>query len=197
MSDRIAFFDFDGTITHKDTLLEFIRFAKGDMAFYAGFFLYSPFLVAYKLKVISNHAAKQLILRHFFGNMPLSEFNAICQEFAVKVIPGMVRHKALHELEELKNKNFTIVIVSASAENWVALWAEKMGFRHIATRLETHSDTITGRILGRNCFGEEKVSRIRNEYNLAAYSKIYCYGDTSGDKPMLALGTNRFFKPFR
>ena len=54
----IAFFDFDGTITTKDTLLEFIKFSKGNLLFYAGFLLNLHFLVAYKLKIISNQAAK-------------------------------------------------------------------------------------------------------------------------------------------
>lgn len=197
MSGRIAFFDFDGTITHKDTLLEFIRFAKGDLAFYSGFLLYSPALVAFKLKLISNQAAKQLILQHFFRKTPVSKFRDLCNEFAVKVIPGLVRYKALHELQQLENNNFRIVVVSASAEDWVKIWAEKMGYDYIATRLEINSDYITGRITGSNCFGEEKVQRIRQQYNLADYAEIYCYGDSTGDRPMLALGTKSFFKPFR
>jgi HAD superfamily hydrolase (TIGR01490 family) len=196
VNGRIAFFDFDGTITHKDTLLEFIRFAKGNIGFYSGFLLYSPALVAFKLKMISNQAAKQLILRHFFGNMSVTEFSKLCNDFAVKVVPGLVRYKALHELQELEQKNFRIVVVSASAENWVKLWAEKMGYDYIATRLETVSDSITGRITGSNCFGEEKVNRIKQQYNLSEYSEIYCYGDSDGDRPMLALGTKSFFKPF-
>jgi phosphatidylglycerophosphatase C len=197
VSGRIAFFDFDGTITQKDTLLEFIRYAKGDIKFYSGFLLYSPALVAFKLRLISNQVAKQLILRHFFGKTPLSKFSQMCNDFAVKVVPGLVRYKALHELQELEKNNFRIVVVSASAENWVKLWAEKMGYEYIATRLETVSDNITGRITGSNCFGEEKVTRIQQQYNLDEYSEIYCYGDSAGDKPMLALGTKSFYKPFR
>lgn len=34
---QIVAFDFDGTITNRDTLLEFIKFAKGKTAFYLGF----------------------------------------------------------------------------------------------------------------------------------------------------------------
>jgi len=32
----IAFFDFDGTITSKDTLAEILKFAKGKRAYYTG-----------------------------------------------------------------------------------------------------------------------------------------------------------------
>ena len=54
MKKAIAFFDFDGTITTKDTLLEFIRFSKGRFRFYLGFLLYSPYLIAYKIKLIAG-----------------------------------------------------------------------------------------------------------------------------------------------
>ncbi len=37
----IAFFDFDGTITRKDTLFEIIRYQKGPLALYAGMLLLS------------------------------------------------------------------------------------------------------------------------------------------------------------
>ena len=39
MNKGIAFFDFDGTITTKDTLLEFIKYSRGTMSFYWGFLL--------------------------------------------------------------------------------------------------------------------------------------------------------------
>jgi phosphatidylglycerophosphatase C len=44
---RIAFFDFDGTITTKDTLLEIIKFQKGTLRFYTGFLLCSPYIAAW------------------------------------------------------------------------------------------------------------------------------------------------------
>ena len=50
---NIAVFDFDGTITNKDTLLYFILFTKGYWAFMVGFLLYSPLLIAFKLRSVS------------------------------------------------------------------------------------------------------------------------------------------------
>lgn len=43
---QIVAFDFDGTITNRDTLLEFIKFAKGKTAFYLGFLLHLPYEVS-------------------------------------------------------------------------------------------------------------------------------------------------------
>jgi HAD superfamily hydrolase (TIGR01490 family) len=200
---RIAFFDFDGTITTKDTLLEFIRFAKGKIPFYIGFVLNSPWLVAYRLNLISNQAAKERILAWFFRHTPLAEFQETCDGFAARMIPGLIRPKALREITSLQDKGFSIVIVSASPENWIRQWTESIQASLIATKLETRpgkakqDDRLSGRILGRNCHGNEKVRRISEAYNLENYNEIYAYGDTSGDKPMLALAHHAFFRPFR
>lgn len=195
--NQIAFFDFDGTITTKDTLLEFIKFAKGTMAFYAGFLLYSPFLVAYKLKIISNQSAKEKVLAFFFKNMPVPRFEEKCLAFAQQVLPALLRPKALEEIKRLQSQGVQVVIVSALLENWIRSWTSQIQAALIATRLQTANGVLTGKIFEQNCHGDEKVRRIETNYRLSDYSCIYTYGDTSGDKPMLALGTHQHYKPFR
>lgn len=199
---RIAFFDFDGTITTKDTLLEFIKYSKGVRRFYLGFLLNSPWLVAYRLKLISNQRAKERILRFFFRNSAVAAFQEQCDAFAADILPGLVRSRALEEIACLQRSGSKIVVVSASPENWISGWCEKIGAALLATRLETTGKEpglkkISGNILGANCHGEEKVRRIRQSYTLAEYVDIYTYGDTRGDRPMLGLGTVSFYKPFR
>ena len=197
MKKRIAFFDFDGTITTKDTLLEIIKFQKGSFSFYLGFLLCSPFLVLYKLKIISNQAAKEITLRWFFGRMPLAAFEARCNAFEEEKLPALIRGKALSEIKRLKAANADIVIVSASAENWIRQWCSRHQLQLIATKLEISNDRITGKIEGNNCHGQEKVRRIKAQYDLSQYDEVYCYGDTKGDKPMLELATFGFYRPFR
>jgi HAD superfamily hydrolase (TIGR01490 family) len=199
---RFAFFDFDGTITRTDTLLSFIRFTHGKAGFALGFALNLPWLLAMRLGMISNQAAKQRILTHFYRKRPLDSFNRLCTEFSSRVLPDLVRPKALAELQQLQTAGFTVVIVSASPENWIRDWAASVGAECIATRLQTVPDKhgvlrLTGRIDGRNCHGEEKPLRIKEKYSLAAGDEIYTYGDSRGDLPLLRLGTVRFYKPFR
>jgi phosphatidylglycerophosphatase C len=194
---QIAFFDFDGTITTKDSFLELIKFQKGKARFYFGFLINAPLLILYKLKIISNQKAKEQMLRFFFKNMSHQEFQHRCNLFAELVLPGFIRPKALHEIKKLSEKNIEIVIVSASAGSWIKKWSDTLNVALIATVLEERNDVITGKIDGKNCYGEEKVNRIRSLYDLSEYDKIYCYGDTTGDQPMLAIGTNSYYKPFR
>ena len=194
---KIAFFDFDGTITTKDTLLEVIKYQKGKAGFYAGFLVNMPVLFALKLKLISNQAAKEKILKYFFKGMPLSSFQAACNLFAKDVLPTMLRPLAMAEIKKLRSLGFEIVIVSASPENWIKKWSDETGLQLIATHLQTVDSLLTGYVQGQNCNGEEKVTRIKAAYNLSQYDEIYCYGDSVGDKPMLSLATKVFYKPFR
>lgn len=197
MKKGIAFFDFDGTITTKDTLLEFIKYSRGTLPFYTGFLLKSPYLVAYKLKLIPNQTAKEKVLAYFFKGMALDEFQLKCDGFANEVIPGLLRQAALEEIRELQQKGVDVVIVSASPENWIRQWASSINASLIATRLELKNGQLTGNILDKNCHGEEKVRRIREIYPLSEYENIYAYGDSSGDKPMLSLAKYPHYKPFR
>lgn len=111
------------------------------------------------------------------------------------------RHRAiaagLQKLKWHQAHGYQIVIVSASTEYWLKPWTIGMGFDLLATQLDIKDKKLTGCYLGENCHGEEKVLRIEASYDLAKFDKIYAYGDTSGDKPMLELAQEQFFKPFR
>lgn len=199
MNGRIAFFDFDGTITTKDTLLEFLKFVRGRTGFYKGFLLNSPYLLAYKIKLITNQAAKEKVLRYFLGGMPVQQFEELCQNFSDNILPELIRPAAMEEIRTLKNQGYRLVLVSASPENWIRPWAGKTGFEVIATRLIAQENRIQGVIEGKNCHGNEKVNRIKEVIALDQYSDIRAYGDSGGDTAMLALaGVGKsFYKPFR
>lgn len=197
MKRRIAFFDFDGTITTKDTLLEIIKYQKGVSKFYTGFLLCSPYIAAWKLGLIPNYAAKERVMRFFFAKTPVDEFQRKCDAFATEVLPSLLRPKALEEINRLQQSGAEVVIVSASPGNWSQAWRKTLNIESLATRLQIKDAKLTGRFDGKNCHGQEKVCRIRDAYDLNSYDEIYCYGDSKGDKPMLGLATFAFYKPFR
>lgn len=196
MARSIAFFDFDGTITRKDTMLEFIRFSKGDTSYYAGMLLLSPWLLAMKAGIISNAEAKERMLAHFFKGLSLGDFNNYCASFIDKALPSLLRPDAMQKIREHQNNGDEVVVVSASAENWVAGWCNANKMACLATRLEVVNDKITGKLSGPNCNGPEKVNRIKANYDPANYESVYCYGDTSGDRPMLSIATHPFYRHF-
>ena len=193
----IAFFDFDGTITTKDTLLEFIKYTHGNAAFLQGFLLHSPYLIAYKLNLIPNQLAKEKVFSYFYKDTPLQKFQAWCDAFATEKVPALIRPKAEIELKKLQQSGTSVVIVSASFGNWIQKWAVSNNLQLIATKPEIENEKLTGRIEGKNCHGTEKVRRIQELFTLQQYENVHAYGDTSGDRPMLALATHPHYKPFR
>ncbi|WP_343674558.1 HAD-IB family hydrolase [Chitinophaga sp.] len=196
MKPSIAFFDFDGTITTKDTLFEIIRFHKGSAALYAGMTLLSPALVAFKMKLISTQRMKEIVFRFFFGGSSADAFRIRCAEFCAQRLPRLVKENALQAIRQHLVQGHQVAVVTASAEDWVEPWCSSLGIVCIGTRLEVHNALITGKIQGLNCNGPEKVTRIKQTFDLDGYEEIYAYGDTSGDRPMLGIAKYGYFRKF-
>ncbi|RXJ95814.1 HAD-IB family hydrolase [Arcobacter sp. AHV-9/2010] len=193
----LTLFDFDGTITKDDSLLKFIRFVVGDRRFLVGLVVLSPMLVLYKLKLIPNYKAKQYMLSWFFKGMRKVDFFEVAKKYSLTHIDKIVRLKAIEKINWHKNQGHKVVVVSASIECWLRPWCEKNGLELLATKLEIKDDIVTGKLLSKNCYGVEKVNRIKELYNLEKYDYIYAYGDSNGDKQMLELAHEKFYKPFR
>jgi phosphatidylglycerophosphatase C len=194
---KLVLFDFDGTITTKDTLLEFIRYYHGTVKFLFGFATLSPLIGLHLFKIIPNWKAKQFVLTWFFKGERLDEFSEKCKNFTEKILPSLVRPQALIAIQNHKQNNDEVVVISASAENWVAPWCKALDLPCIATRLEVVNGKLTGKILEKNCYGAEKVTRLLKQYKLEDFTSVTAYGDSSGDKEMLAVAQQQFYKPFR
>ncbi|GHU60425.1 haloacid dehalogenase [Bacteroidia bacterium] len=199
MKDKqiVAAFDFDGTITTKDTLLEFIRFAKGPLSFLGGFLLFSPLLIAYKLKLYPNRKAKQRLLSFFFKGMKLSDFDCLCNEFAEKS-RHLIRTQAINTIQKHIEHEDTIVIISASIENWVHPFANRLGISSVlCTKLEIDGEAyLTGHFASINCYGAEKVRRLLQLYPHREDYYLVAYGDSKGDKELLNFADEKYYRRF-
>lgn len=195
----IAFFDFDGTLTKNDSLLKFIRFVEGDVKFFIGLVMLAPVLTLYTLKLVSNNYAKQKLLAYFFKGCSQEKFAQVASEYSLNHINKILRPAAMPKVKWHLDQGHKVVVVSASIDAWLRPWCEQEGLDLLATELEIAGGKVTGNFLTPNCYGEEKVKRIQAAYNLADYTEIYAYGDTSGDKPMLKLASQgkAFYKPFQ
>ena len=117
-------------------------------------------------------------------------------KFNFEVIKAIIREKAKRRIEWHRNNNDKIVIVSASSDLWIGNWCRENELDYITTKLEQSEGTLTGNLIGINCFGPEKVTRIKAKYDLNKYDKIFAYGDSRGDKEMLEMADESNFKPF-
>lgn len=201
MKKKIYCFDFDGTLTTSDTLLEFIKYAKGRGRFLMVFLMYSPLLVLMKLHLYPNWKAKQQIFAHLFAGMRIEKFDALCRGFAEEN-QHLLRPKGITLMHEALVAGAQVFIVSASIDNWVRPFFDirnLKGVQVLGTQIEVEDGKLTGRFKSNNCYGKEKVHRIaevlksfeRSEYEIEAF------GDSRGDKEMLAFADKGHFKPFR
>ena len=196
MKKGLALFDFDGTITTHDTLLEIIKYQKGKLLFCFGFLMLSPMMVLYKLKLIPNWRAKEILLTFFFGGDQSAEFQRKCDAFISERLPALLRKEALQKIASHLANHDRVIVISASSYNWIEGWCKSMNIELIATRLEEKQDRITGKLSSLNCYGKEKENRIKTYLELKEFSPIYAYGDSSGDKEMLALADHAFYRKF-
>lgn len=194
---KLTLFDFDGTITTDDSLLKFIRFVVGDTKFIIGLIALSPTLTLYKLKLIPNYKAKQKMLSYFFKGCSEEYFRKVANEYSLNHIDKILRPKAMEKIQWHKEQGHKAVVVSASIDCWLRPWCERNDLELIATQLEIKDSVVTGNLLTKNCYGVEKVNRIKKLYNLDDFEYIYAYGDSSGDKEMLDLAHEKNYKPFR
>lgn len=193
----IALFDFDGTLTKKDSLLDFLQFTISYPKLLLGAVCLSPVLFAYFAKRIDNHSAKERILSYFFSGWTIDRLNTAGDRYALQRIPQILRLDGKNCLQWHRQQGHRICIVSASPDIWLKAWVTEQGIILISTRLEMHTGRFSGNFAGLNCHGIEKVRRIKKQFNLDNFDKIYAYGDSKGDRPMLALADEAFYKPFR
>lgn len=197
MKRKLVLFDFDGTITTKDTFIEFLIFYNGLARFLFGMAMLSPYLALFALKMIPNWKAKQRVIRYFLKGESVQNLKLKCEEFSEKVLPRLIRPGAVQAINEYKNDKSVVAVVSASAEDWVQPWCRKQGLLCIATQLEVENGKITGNLCGPNCYGPEKVKRIEKQFVLTEFDEIVAYGDSSGDKEMFGIANQYHYKPFR
>ncbi|MEN9919636.1 MAG: hypothetical protein RL662_2072 [Bacteroidota bacterium] len=184
----IAAFDFDGTITTKDTLFDFIAFYHGKTRLILGLCILSPILVAHKVGFVKNYIAKQILFSYFFKNKLIHEFDSIGEKYAHRV-DCICRTSTLSRLKEHQNNGDTVIIISASITNWIKPWAKEKGIEAVlGTEIEVDLEgKITGKFRSNNCYGQEKVNRLLEIFPKRTQYILYAYGDSRGDKELLAL----------
>lgn len=180
----VAAFDFDGTITTKDTLFDFLKFYKGRFRLVLGMIAMSPYLFSYYLGLMTNQEAKEKLLSHFLKGATISNFDQKCQEYESR-INEICHQDVLDRIKWHHDQGHEVIIISASLKNWIEPWTKTQGILTVlATEMGVKEGVITGQFSTPNCFGQEKVNRLKSLYPVKDYL-LYAYGDSSGDKELL------------
>jgi len=189
----LALFDFDGTITTRDTFRPFLSFAGGRARLALGTALLGPMVVGYELGWI--HASRMRAAAAYLccRGRPEPELRELGVRYG-QTLKRWFRSEALARIRWHKERGDTVVVVSASLRPYLEGLCRELELELVCTELEARGGVLTGRYLGGDCTGPEKARRVRAAHDLARYSTIHAYGDTREDAELLELATRRYYR---
>jgi HAD superfamily hydrolase (TIGR01490 family) len=190
---ELALFDFDHTVTTCDTYGRFLRRVATPEQLAQAWWKVGPWLLAYRLKLISAERIRARVTRLTFSNRHSDDIATQAAGYARDVLPEMVRPQMLEQIRWHLQQRHTVVIVSGSLDLYLRPWCESLGLGLICNRLESRDGRLTGRYADGDC-GPRKVEHIRQRYDLSRFQRIHAYGDSAEDRPMLALANDRWYR---
>jgi phosphatidylglycerophosphatase C len=190
-------FDFDGTLSFRDSFIAFLAWRSGPVGYLLGLARLMPASLAY-LAHRDRGRLKAAAARVFLRGLTRAELAASCDAFASSPLGGrLIRPDAEQCWRRWRDAGAELVIVTASPEEVVAPFARRLGAdRLIGTRLSFGSnDRVQGGFDTANCRGPEKVARLKAAYGPEVRLEA-AYGDTSGDREMLAMAREQGYRVF-
>lgn len=191
----IAFFDFDGTISTRDSLWCFLQHTFGSRLVLK-LAQASPYIILYKAKLMRNDVAKANMFRVMFGDIAATDFDEYGHSYSRESIDDIIKQSALEKIQWHKDQGHEVVVVSASLKNWLQPWCDKQDVQLLCTQFKENNGKMKWEFNPANCHGPAKVDCIKSQYDLEQFDKIYAYGDSSGDTEMLAIADEPHYRVF-
>ncbi|WP_372786183.1 HAD-IB family hydrolase [Phenylobacterium sp.] len=193
----IVAFDFDGTLTTRDSFTAFLKWRAGPGRYARGLVKLAPSALAY-LFHRDRGRIKQAAVKEFLRGVPRTQLEAEAREFAERFSRSLLRPDAVAAWKRWRSDHVRLVIVTASPVLVVAPFARGLGADAIlGTELAFDSrDRVEGGFATPNCRGPEKVVRLKAAFGPALELKA-AYGDTSGDREMLAMAETSGYRVFK
>jgi len=184
---RLFLYDFDGTITTKDSLFDFLKFSTNSFKYYLGFCAFVPLFLGAKLKLFQKGNVKRRFISFFLKGKSEHELTKISEAYLQHIIKRpMFREAALNSIRKHKIEG-DIYLVSASLDIWLTPIAKWLDVGLICTKADYSNDTFNGQFSTPNCNYHEKVIRVVDEIKMDEYQWTVYHGDSSGDLAMKDL----------
>ncbi|NTS76807.1 HAD family hydrolase [Catenovulum sp. SM1970] len=191
---NLALFDFDGTITNEDTFTQFIFFVTNKRRLILGLVLLSPVIILYKLGLLKAPTVRPIIANFVLFNRTTAEIEILAEQFVQSYLPQVMRQNALAKLQWHKDRGDTLYVVSATVDVYLRIWCRQNQLNLLCSKVEHSKGKYTGRYANFDCSGNNKVKAIESAIDLSRYNKIYAYGDTPEDIPMLKCADQAYYR---
>jgi phosphatidylglycerophosphatase C len=187
MSPRpiVAAFDVDGTLTTRDCVVPFLRRSLGTRHVVATLMRHPLQLLTAAIRR-DRDRVKELAVSAFAGRSAVT-IAAEGERFAAEVERDSMRPDSLARLAWHRRQGHQVVLVSASLDAYLRPLGERLGVDGVlCATLDVGSDgNLTGRLVGENCRGAEKVARL-DAWLAGRDVELWAYGDSAGDRELLA-----------
>lgn len=190
--DKLAIFDFDGTLTTRDTTFGFIFFYAGSVKAIFSLLCILPMVIFAKLGKVKMQTVKEKLFQIVLGGHAMHDVKIYGDLFSSHEIPLILHPVVYPEMKKLHEEGFEILLLSASCSLWLEKWCEREKIRLLCSELEVENGCYTGNLKGRNCYGEQKVVRLREVYDLNRISEIVAYGNHHSDSYYMKLAHKSF-----
>lgn len=190
----VAIFDFDGTLTRRDTLVPFLATLVGVAPLGIALASLAPTLTGYAFGRVPNDVAKQRLLARTVGGRAERELREAGARFATGKLTALLAASGMALLDQHRRVGHACVLASASLDLYLEPWAAGAGFAHcIASSLVVDgAGRVSGMLAGGNCFGVEKRRRLEAWLAGRRPGRVFAYSDSEHDRPMLALAHEAF-----
>ncbi len=184
----VVAFDFDGTLTRRDSLLPFLARVRGWPRTLLAVAQLSP---RYALLVFGRgrrDAIKGRLLVALLGGIGRERLARVGDAYGADLVRNAITPEMHGRVAWHRAEGHEIVIVSASLDVYLDAAGRVLdAHRVLCTRLEVAGDgTYSGRMQDGNCRGAAKASRLR-DYLGDVPAEVWAYGNSSGDDAMFAI----------
>ena len=184
----IAFFDLDGTITHRDTLFPLVLRQLSRRPLHLLRLLgVVPGAIRY-LFDRNRGALKQSLLRATLRGISRQELTAASSRFVADSIERRCIRDALNAIRRHRDAGHYLVLMSASVDFYVPEFGRQLGFDHvISTGVAWNGDRLDGSLTTPNRRGEEKATCLRALVAERGDAETFAYGNSDSDLPHLRI----------
>ena len=186
---RVAAFDFDGTITQRDTLMGFLRHVGGNRLLARSLLAHAPAMARGLRDDESRDAAKRSVLGRILGGRLEGDVTEAGAQYAGS-LPTRFRPDIVERIEWHRSEGHELVMVSASLVYYLRPVAETLGFADvIGVEMEVGADErLTGALAAANVRAAQKEIRLREWLGDDGRPiELWAYGNSSGDDHLLAM----------
>lgn len=190
---RVAAFDFDGTLSRRDTLIPFLVRAAGRRRFAAAAARVGLSGARRDVPLGDRDEVKVALLSELFAGRAEDELESLGRIYARDLLANQLRPEVLDRLRRHRHAGHEVLFVSASLAYYLEPLADELELQGVlAVQPAVDQGRLTGALARPNVRAAEKAARLREWLGAPAEGplvgvELWAYGNSSGDHALLAM----------